>query len=373
MNMPNPRHRFVKPSPEIIKVASSAGDRPKVKSKITVPIPRSISNEPNVQQGRAGQPLGAGLYKKPKPAVMKHTPKKYITEKKSDELEASASLKFPKIVNVSILAIVLILILFVFNQFTSLFVLLSQAPGWYQYIGYFFLALFFLLLIYSLISFIGIVIKLNSFDQQSLSELSGRRLTIKSVESRQETKDKLKSFTNGFDVNTSCFTESESESLIRAREQLLYSEYGGSLEWIEAYKISFQDILDQKADEIVNNYAKKVGWNTAIIPNGLLDSIVVFYMNLEMVKSLSVLYNIRIGRWSSLKLFAKIFIHTFGARQLEEMTEEMLQQASDHIFQGVSNLVMGKLGAKVSEGLINYYFTRRIGKKCIEYLQPLTK
>ena len=384
MNNTNPKHNFKKPAPQIISSRKSTATAVSVK-QVTQPMvstAKQSSNQtphktgissPVVELSRPGQPSGAGVYQKPQPEVLSKEPKKYIPEDADVLFEEPDPLKFPKIIKVSLLAIFLILILFVLNQFTSLFVMLSKSPIWYQYIGYFFLGLLLLLLIYSLFSFAKFLIRLNSFDQQSLSELSNRRLTVESSESMQEIKTKLKTFVDEYDIKPQQFSVTEVAALSQVKQQLLTNEYGDSLAWLEDYKNNFQNSLDMKANELVVGYAKKVGWNTAIIPNGHLDSIVVFYMNLEMVKSLSALYNIRVGKWDSVKLLSKIFIQTFGARHLEEMTDTMFETASDHIFQGASNIFTVKLGSKVSEGVINYYFTRRIGKKCIQYLQPLTK
>jgi len=376
MSQNDQKHSFKKPLPKVISTEKRPArpETPKPVQKEVTPVVKTVlSEQVSDQLSRLGQPQGVGVYQKPKPTPLKKEPSKYVAEDIEHSLEVPRGFRIPKIINISVLAIILILILFVFNQFTSLFVLLSKSPTWYRYTGYFFLSLLALLLVYSLLSFLGFIIKLNRFDQQSLSELSNRALTIDSTEFMQDTITKLKQFIEDYKIDRRILSDSEFDRLSRVKQQLLHDEYGDSLAWLEEYKYKFQKVLDDKSNEVVALYAKKVGWNTAIVPNGFLDALVVFYLNLQMIKSLSVLYHVRINRWSSLKLFSMIFIHTFGARQLEEMTETMLEHATEHIFEGASHFFTKKLGSKVSEGVINYYFTNRIGKRCIHYLQPLTK
>jgi uncharacterized membrane protein YcjF (UPF0283 family) len=360
MSQSNKKHVYQKPTPAIISTDQSHIE-PNHKQPKKQATPRS------------GQPQNVGVYKKPTPEILTNEPKPYVAEKNEPHLDESVTFKLPKIVNLSLLIVILILIIFVFNQVASLYIQLANLPTWSKTIGYFFLALLFILLVYSFLSFLRLFLKLKTFEQQSFTELNQRALTIKSSHSMQATKAQLKKFVETYAIDQSQFSEPEMAQLLAAQDELIHREYGDSLAWIEAYKNEFQSILDQKANEMVSNYAKKVGWNTAIIPNGFLDSIVVFYMNIQMIKSLSILYHIRIGKVSSIRLFIKVFIHTFGARYMEEITDTMLEDGSKIIFQGATNIFTAKLGSKVTEGVVNYYFTNRIGKRCIHYLQPLNK
>lgn len=167
----------------------------------------------------------------------------------------------------------------------------------------------------------------------------------------------------------------EIEGLIKARRQLSDTRPVDTYSWIEDFERMFCSVQDKCANRKIRTYARLVALKTVISPNALLDAAAALYNNAHLVRDLMLVYNVRTEKYDSLYVFGWIIANTFIAGQVEDLSEELVEEwtdvAAEQISGAASNIIK-KLASKTAEGAANYFFTRRIGKKARQLLRPIS-
>jgi hypothetical protein len=103
------------------------------------------------------------------------------------------------------------------------------------------------------------------------------------------------------------------------------------------------------------------------------------YFSFTLLADLCQIYNLRAGRLGTAVLLARVFFNAYLAGQIQEMehmTAEQIQNlVAPHIPTSELLLakVLGKVGAKASAGVINYFLLSRLGKYASRMLRPVTR
>lgn len=164
------------------------------------------------------------------------------------------------------------------------------------------------------------------------------------------------------------------QSLVAAHADLLNPRHGHTHKWLEELNEHFLSPLDAVAQQRVKHYAKRVGVKTALAPMGYMDSTIVIVNSYLLLTDLCDLYNIRAGRWGTLRLLVRLAFNTAIAGNLDQPAEMLEQELRDSVQDWTATIAaqfVGKLVAKVAEGGTNALLIYRLGKAAIRELRPL--
>jgi len=145
-------------------------------------------------------------------------------------------------------------------------------------------------------------------------------------------------------------------------------------EWLQIYATEFQAVLDDAARDRVHQCAKWVGVKTAISPNALVDTLITTYWCFVLLRDMCVIYNVRVGGYGTAALLWRVFFSAYLAGRFQDL-EEPAGGAIETMMDGLPEIcrnIFGKLAAKAGTGLANYYMVRRLGKRAIALLRPLS-
>lgn len=120
--------------------------------------------------------------------------------------------------------------------------------------------------------------------------------------------------------------------------------------------------LDQEANRIVLNSAKRVSLVTAVSPRALVDLLMVLFENLRTIRRVSTLYGGRPGTLGFLRLAKHVVSHlavTGGMAAGDSLASEFLGHS-----------LAARLSARLGEGVINGLLTARIGIAAIAVCRP---
>lgn len=175
------------------------------------------------------------------------------------------------------------------------------------------------------------------------------------------------------------FKDSEIEPLIASRDELLAARDSMSPEaWIERYRTSFAQPLDQAAKRLIRRRSLLVGAKTAAVPHGGLDTAILLTHAYLMIADLCTLYQLRTNRAGTIALTWRIIVAAFVAGRLEDVAEEAGQQlfglaggATTGTLTKAGSAVAGKVMGKAAEGMVNGAFTYRLGRAAMVRLRPI--
>ncbi len=281
--------------------------------------------------------------------------------------------------------------LFVYSQCLQILGALAAQPPVFQYLGYAGLLLCCLAVLYAFGRFALLFLKLRRNRQlqvAGLDELNRRtRLRWLAHAKAGEAKQRLEQYLREFPMATSrekkkllaCgFTAERIEAMERVRSELLDpAKFTGSSEWFERFRIGFQGGLDLAANERIGAWARRCGLTAAAAPNGLVDSVAMFYHGFAMLADLCQVYNLRTGKTGTAVLLGRVFFNSYLSGQLsewEKLTEEQLNQLmAPHgpLYELTAARVLSKVGAKATTGLLSYFMLARLGKYACRLLRPV--
>ena len=219
---------------------------------------------------------------------------------------------------------------------------------------------------------------------------------------RAETADArrvLRGLLAGYDVAAvRGFFEGHGEAyghLVATRDALLEREDGGDREWVGQFRDGFQSHLRDAADRCIKGYARRVGYGTAILPTGLLDTLVAVAGAYHMVGDLCRLYGLRPRGWQTTVILGRVGVNALLARSLEDWTdhaadqlvghsaghaaghvgavpaEDVTRQATELFGAGLSRRMAGRMLSGAAQGVANYWLLRRLGRYTLQALAPL--
>jgi uncharacterized membrane protein YcjF (UPF0283 family) len=222
-----------------------------------------------------------------------------------------------------------------------------------------------------------------------LERLNERELLEEVLSRKKEAKTHLQNYLRQFDLDDRRFEKSllkagVSDDVLNKlsdhRRRLLTGDFEDTQRWLEEFRDSFQAPLDNTAEQIIARYMKQIGIATAAVPKGLLDSLIVTWGSINMLRELCVIYNLRLGRLGTFVLLGRTFRNVFIAGQVADVTNSLVQDLSAHIHTGIGltsdalgNVAAsagGKILGRASEGLVNALLIRRLGYGARDLLRP---
>ena len=166
-------------------------------------------------------------------------------------------------------------------------------------------------------------------------------------------------------------TDDEWDDLRYARRSLLANdEPTPSDQWLSEFRVQFQSILDRRAEERVKQYATRVGVGTALAPKAVIDSAVVLYACVALIKDLTFIYRLR----PALGQTATILTRSIAVTYLGGLSQDAGEAVADSLRSEISEYLTQALAVaatKVTEGAVNGALLWRLGKRAISFLQPV--
>lgn len=121
--------------------------------------------------------------------------------------------------------------------------------------------------------------------------------------------------------------------------------------------------LDQRAQQLVLDAAKRVAMVTAVSPRALADIAYVLFEAARLIRALAELYGGRPGTLGLLRIARDVLAHLAVTGAIAA-TDEFVHQI---VGQGLA----ARLSAKLGEGVVNGMMTARIGIAAIETVRPM--
>ncbi|GLX77393.1 hypothetical protein tinsulaeT_07330 [Thalassotalea insulae] len=134
-------------------------------------------------------------------------------------------------------------------------------------------------------------------------------------------------------------------------------------EVIQLYSRQVLAKVDQKALEKVSKFSTESVVLVALSPIAILDMLLMFWRNLKMVDEIAHLYGLRLSYWSRIKLIKQVFVNMMYAGA----TELIADVGTDLI--GAD--LLGKLSARLAQGLGAGMLTARLGLKTMRLCRPI--
>jgi putative membrane protein len=286
-----------------------------------------------------------------------------------------------------------ILGLFLFNQISSALSMVGSLQGFWMYGGYVGLAVLGGGVGYAILRLLWLYVRLRRNKQlriKGLEELEKRTKLRWLVNAKvKEAKTQLQTYLREFPLAEGRqrkrliavgVPDTVLMELARVREKLLDSNRWPSDDvWFAEFRDAFQARLDEAAAARVNYWARRTAVGTAVSPNTLTDTLMTLYFSFTLLADLCQIYNLRAGRLGTAVLLARVFFNAYLAGQIQEMehmTAEQIQNlVAPHIPTSELLLakVLGKVGAKASAGVINFFLLSRLGKYASRMLRPVTR
>ncbi len=122
-------------------------------------------------------------------------------------------------------------------------------------------------------------------------------------------------------------------------------------------------VLDEKAQNIIQQGGRQVALSTALSRLMILDVIIVFFSCWRMIRRLAELYGLRPSKLSLWRLFRQIFAHliiTGGMAAGEDILGSLFGQG-----------MAAKISSRLGEGVINGLLTCRVGLVALDYCRPM--
>lgn len=283
--------------------------------------------------------------------------------------------------------------LFIYNQVMQALSQLGTLQGFWMYGGYVGLGLLGGAAVYAMLRLMWLYVRLRRNKQlrlKGLEELEKRTKLRWLVNAKvKEAKTQLVTYLKEFPLAEGKqrkrliavgFPEGTLVELAQVKEKLLdVNRWASDDVWFEAFRESFQARLDEVATTRVAYWARRTAVGTAVSPNTLTDTTMTLYFSFTMLADLCQVYNLRAGRLGTAVMLARVFFNAYLAGQMQEMehmTAEQIQNLlTPHI--PASELLMakvlGKVGAKASAGVINYFLLNRLGRYSCRMLRPVTR
>ena len=160
-------------------------------------------------------------------------------------------------------------------------------------------------------------------------------------------------------------------------------------DWVADFR-EFQEALKEKADEIIDACAVKIGMATAISRNKKIDIVITLYLSAKMMMDIACLFKHRMTKFGAAKTACMWAFNFWTAGQLQAKSEKlvkwigkiaywasvgiatkmgstpvgiMIGKASDKVIQGV--------GGVTAEAAVNYLLARRLGDKAVQEFTPV--
>lgn len=121
--------------------------------------------------------------------------------------------------------------------------------------------------------------------------------------------------------------------------------------------------VDRQARRLVTRGARDIGALTALSPLGLLDSAIVLWRTLAMLRAIAGLYGVRPGPAASIRLLRRTLAHVLAAGVGELMSDAAIETAGASLLSVIST--------RVGQGAVHGLLAARLGLAAVQICRPL--
>ena len=121
--------------------------------------------------------------------------------------------------------------------------------------------------------------------------------------------------------------------------------------------------LDRAARRLVTRGARDIGALTALSPLGLLDSAIVLWRTLIMLRAIARLYGVRPGIAASLRLLRRTLAHVLAAGVGELLSDAAIETAGASLLSAIS--------ARLGQGAVHGLLAARLGLAAVQICRPV--
>jgi putative membrane protein len=168
-----------------------------------------------------------------------------------------------------------------------------------------------------------------------------------------------KTLCESISANLPCDLVSEHE---KSWKFIAKEEYSGE-ELLQLYSREVLSKVDEKALAEVAKFSTEAVVLVALSPVALVDMMLMFWRNLRMIDKIAGLYGLKIGYWSRIKLIKQVFVNMAYAGA----SELVIDLGADL----VGAELLGKLSARMAQGLGAGMLTARLGIQTIKLCRPI--
>lgn len=183
------------------------------------------------------------------------------------------------------------------------------------------------------------------------------------------------------------YPRSSEQRRLLARGKLRHEEFEGNLDyldrgevlhdldWLAECRTRYVEPLRACAEQIVHDYSVRVALKTALVRNGILDTLIVWINAVLLLEELCRVFNVRTNRVDSIVMVGRLAFTTM----ISAKAADFIDDASDHLtHEGQSTMAefLASAAAKyalkgVGEGSVNYFLFRRLGRAAVAALMPI--
>lgn len=120
---------------------------------------------------------------------------------------------------------------------------------------------------------------------------------------------------------------------------------------------------DQKVLDKVSKYSTEAVVLVSLSPIAIVDMGLMFWRNIKMINEISSLYGLQIGYWSRIKLIKQVFVNMVYAG-----ASELIADVGADL---VGADLLGKLSARLAQGLGAGMLTARLGLQTMKLCRPI--
>jgi putative membrane protein len=121
--------------------------------------------------------------------------------------------------------------------------------------------------------------------------------------------------------------------------------------------------LDRQARRLVTRGARDIGALTALSPLGLLDSAIVLWRTLVMLRAIARLYGVRPGLAASIRLLRRTLAHVLAAGVGELLSDAAVETAGASLLSVISS--------RIGQGAVHGLLAARLGLAAVQICRPL--
>jgi putative membrane protein len=145
-------------------------------------------------------------------------------------------------------------------------------------------------------------------------------------------------------------------------QQLNLEEYN-DVEIMQLYARNVLSQVDQKALKEIAKFSSESVVLVALSPIAIIDMLLMLWRNLRLVNKIAVLYGLKLSYWSRVKLIKQVIINMAyaGASEL----------VADFGADLLGAELLGKLSARMAQGLGAGMLTARLGLKAMHLCRPI--
>ena len=198
---------------------------------------------------------------------------------------------------------------------------------------------------------------LRQFKRQQVTQNKAKN--ILSSELAEHRNVDVKVLCASISANLPCDLMSEHE---KSWELFAKDEYSDE-ELLQLYSREILSKVDEKALVEVAKFSTEAVVLVALSPIALVDMMLMFWRNLRMIDKIAGLYGLKIGYWSRIKLIKQVFVNMAYAGA----SELVIDLGADL----VGAELLGKLSARMAQGLGAGMLTSRLGIQTIKLCRPI--